>query len=179
MKIIYTGLEDVYTQLDASHQALFSSHTFNSEVGTLEFISEVSTIPSKCFENVNMRTIIIPEGIVSLGSESFKDSTLVEMDLPSTLSLTELMALSGCYNIKNITCRAVIPPAIDGRLAPSMKSWHTLFVPAESVEAYNASEWNSYFVFIRYIGAPCVHSGKGFNKCKMLDIDYVIQEKRK
>lgn len=179
MKIFYTGPEDVYTQLDVSHQALFSSHRFKSGVGTLEFISGVSTIPNMCFENVNMTTIILPEGIVSLGYESFSNTTLVEMDLPSTLSSTGLFALSGCYNLKNITCRAVTPPLIQGRLTPPAKSWHTLYVPAESVEAYKSSQWKSYFAFVRPIGAPCTHSGKGFNKCQMLDTDYIIQERIK
>ena len=179
MKIFYTGPEDVYPQLDASHQALFNSHRFKSGVGTLEFISGVSTIPNMCFKNVNMTTIIIPEGIVSLGWESFSNTTLVEMDLPSTLRSTGLFALSETYTLKNITCRAVTPPTINGRLSPPMKSWHTLYVPAESVEAYKASQWREYFVFVRPIEAPCTHSGKGFNTCQMLDTDYIMQEKIK
>ena len=179
MKIFYTGPEDVYPQLDATHQALFSSHRFKSGVGTLEFISGVSTIPNLCFKNVNMTTIIIPEGIVSLGYESFSNTTLVEIDLPSTLRSTGLFVFSESYTLRNITSRAVTPPTINGRLTPHMKSYNTLYVPAESVEAYKASEWNGYFVFVRPIEAPCTHSGKGYNTCKMLDTDYVIQERIK
>lgn len=104
-----------------------------NQISSFVFGDEVNTIPAYiCYGMYNLKTVTIPSGVTSIGNYAF----------------------SGC-NLSSVTCEAIVPPAISNNTFPSKSI--PIFVPEESIEAYqNALYWEE-FTNIRAIGsAPLV-----------------------
>ena len=79
---------------------------------------------------------------------------LETIDLPSTLSSMRSDSFSYCSNLTSVTIRAVTPPSIvDGR-TPFYGSNCTIYVPAESVEAYKTAPIWQYMEATRFQPIP-------------------------
>lgn len=103
-------------------------------VTQITFPATISNIANYVFYGcTSLKSIYIPNNITNIGKEAF----------------------SGCNSLNNITCEVVSPPSISSNTFS--KKTAILFVPAESVEAYqNALYWEE-FTDIRAIGsAPLV-----------------------
>lgn len=95
-------------------------------------------------------TIEIEEGIKYISYEAFKgQENLVGVTLPSTLQSIEESAFSGCYELRQITCLSMVPPVVDEENYHVFSNTNyqncTLYVPAESLDAYkNAQVWKDF-----------------------------------
>ena len=108
----------------------------------------VSGISQSSFGSMqNLSSITITEGVTTIGSDSFTDSTkLKTVDLPSTLTKISYRAFMRCSSLSTVICRAITPPTLDGYDVFSVNaSNRKIYVPAESVNTYkNSSKWGSY-----------------------------------
>lgn len=100
-----------------------------------------------------LKELVFPMGTVSIGANSFFPA-LERVDLPSTFQSFTPMSDPGSFelpltNLREIVCRAATPPTGFGYLrfpesstygarASSLLTGVTVYVPAESVEAYEA-----------------------------------------
>lgn len=93
-----------------------------------------------------LRNISISEGLVSIGASAFYRTDLVSLELPSTIQTINIAAFKDCFNLSNITCHAVEPPAVMDRAFVGVdKDNFTVEVPAQSVIRYKTeSGWSDF-----------------------------------
>ncbi len=103
-----------------------------------------STIGENAFNNLNgncsnLKTIILPDGITSIGKNAFKDCTnLNSINIPLSVTSIEEGAFSGCTSIKNIYFDGSIEDwnnlncAIDGRPNSNAESYVNFYLKDSS-----------------------------------------------
>lgn len=92
--------------------------------------------------------IVIPEGVEELGRIAFSGNYFIMIDLPSTMKRIDSNSFSNSW-LNCIICRAVEPVTIEGSHSYlwdyTTPIYGTIYVPAQSVEAYQALECWRYF----------------------------------
>lgn len=107
--------------------------------------SRLNSIGTDAFEQcTSLRSMEIPEGITELPSSVFYGcSTLKTVKLPSTLTTMNYSSLSNCSALTKIYMKATTPPASSSSSSWSHTVTATVYVPTESIEAYQAAfPWN-------------------------------------
>lgn len=126
--------------------------------------------PNSCCDGcINLRHIIIPDGITQLNGNLCAGGRIAELVIPN--SVTQIQSIArGSYNLKKIYIgsgvtdmnsayifreslfieevhiAAVTPPTLQSSAFPAAANFTgTIYVPAESVEAYKtATNWSAY-----------------------------------
>ena len=129
-------------------------HSFPAAKATEYVIPEtVDTIGSCAFSNAAITSVIFPKTLVYIEPGAFFNTKLTKLDFPSTLMAIGMTAFDMCSGITEVTCRATTPPIMsDGQEEYNTSVFlrvpianATLYVPAESVEAYkSASQWKDF-----------------------------------
>lgn len=93
-----------------------------------------------------LKKLSMSDGLVSIGEGAFANCDLLSLELPSSLQIIQKDAFQGCYNISNITCYAIEPPAVMQRaFAGVAKDNFTVEVPIQSVTRYKTeSGWSDF-----------------------------------
>lgn len=117
----------------------------------------------------NLTDINFPEGLELIDYVSFRYCVSLEsIFLPSTLKEIGLWAFTEMASLKEVQCKAAVPPTVDssfGKLTDKegvrgkvdVGSFNasglsaTLYVPEESVDAYKESAWGTFFKEIKPI----------------------------
>ena len=109
------------------------------------------TIPSYLFYmlgNGTNRRVEIPEGITTLGYDSFSyTNELKEVVLPESITYIDDVAFSNCTGLESITIKATTPPQLGGYLMQfDFTNDCPIYVPAASVNAYKTAEgWSDTY----------------------------------
>lgn len=149
----------------------YSSNTFSDGVGKMAFSADVTSFIEGFSGRTDLISVDIPESVTSLGRPSFKGCTsLTGITFPSSIttigteafynctSLTTVTIPSGvttlgdytfmsCTNLTSITFESTTPPVIcvNGTNQIFEDTTCTIYVPAESVEAYKtANYWTKW-----------------------------------
>lgn len=93
-----------------------------------------------------LKKLSMSDGLVSIGECAFGGCGLPSLELPSSLQIIQKNAFRDCYNISNITCYAIEPPAVmQGAFDGVAKDNFTVEVPAQSVTRYKTeSGWSDF-----------------------------------
>ncbi|MCH5218788.1 MAG: leucine-rich repeat domain-containing protein [Muribaculaceae bacterium] len=92
-------------------------------------------------------SVTIPEGVTHIDAEAFSGSDIAYISIPSTLTSIASWAFIECYDLKELTCKAEIPPVVTGNqgeflssdiMSPIMEI--DLYVPGQSVELYKKAD---------------------------------------
>lgn len=67
------------------------------------------------------------------------------------MSTLEAMAFGNCQSIKEIYCSAIVPPTIKENTFLTVSSNCTIYVPKNSVQAYQETDYWKFFSDIRAI----------------------------
>ena len=129
-------------------------HSFPAAKATEYVIpATVDTIGSCAFANVAITSITFPETLVYIDQEAFVNTKLTKVDFPSSLTAIGMSAFDLSSGITEVICRATNPPIMSEAQEGYMTSVFcrvpienaTLYVPAESVEAYKfANQWKDF-----------------------------------
>ncbi len=116
-----------------------------------------------------LTSVSIPNSVTSIGNYAFYGcSGLTSVTIPNSVTSIEGSAFSGCSGLTSVTigtgvtsigsyaffdcsglasvkCLASIPPSIGYNSFQNISDTCTLTVPCSSLEAYTASDWNTYF----------------------------------
>jgi hypothetical protein len=88
------------------------------------------------------KEFIVPEGVVFLGSEAFRESPIEKVVLPTTLETLEGSPFIFSDNLKDVTCLAVNPPQAYDTIFPKDA---VIKVPSGSVQSYRLTyPWSTY-----------------------------------
>ena len=141
----------------------------------VEWPAALRTIGVRAFRGCGFRQLRLPEGVSDLGAYAFAvNPRLEEVVLPASLQRLCATSFVWCDSITSMTCRAEVPPtvendALESHIVPPASA--TLYVPAESVEAYRSASYWASFVRIEPIQASIVqtttvsldHGGRIYN----------------
>ena len=132
--------------------------------------NSVTSIGSSAFEGCSdLTSVTIPNSVTSIGVRAFYDcSGLTSVTIPNSVTSIEDYAFYGCRGLTSVTipnsvtsigksaffhcsgltsvrCLSSVPPSIGSSSFSSIPSTCTLTVPCGNLEAYTASDWNTYF----------------------------------
>ena len=129
---------------------------------SIEIPNGVTSIRESAFyECSSLTSIEIPNSVTSIGYAAFYScSSLTYIEIPNSVTSIGDYAFSYCRGLTSITNYATEPQTINANVFNNIdKSACTLYVPAESVEAYKAAEvWKEFgnIVAIEDEPAPCI-----------------------
>ena len=123
----------------------------------------------------DLKNVIIGDSVISIGAHAFENSGLTSVTIGKSVKLIGHKAFG--YSFSSVTCNAVIPPQCSSDAFDLMVFYDsdpTLYVPAESVEAYqNTYPWS---LFRNIIGLGQVQHGDvdGDGKVTIDDVTTLI-----
>lgn len=120
---------------------------FGGRLNSIVFPKTLRRIDEHAFGGQSkLRNVSMSEGLVYIGAGAFYGTDLVSLELPSTIQTININAFKDCFNLSNITCHAVEPPAVmDGAFVGVAKDNFTVEVPAQSVIRYKTeSGWSDF-----------------------------------
>lgn len=99
---------------------------------TVEFVLTDDTLISNMFSEISMKSIVIPNSVTSIGSNTFRNcSSLTNITIPNSIITISDLAFYGCSSLQEITCLAT-PQAIGSYAFGNISSTGVLRVPAGS-----------------------------------------------
>ena len=110
--------------------------------------NSVTSIGESTFSHCSSLTsITIPNSVTSIGNYAFYNCTgLTSVTIPNSVTSIGEYAFAACTGLTSITCEAITPPTTLGSgVFSSVDKSIPLYVPAESVEAYQAADqWKDF-----------------------------------
>ena len=151
---VYTVPEGVVT---------LAEHAFDSSKTGVILPSTLRTIGDGAFSSYNyLRGVVIPEGVTTIGPNTFAYAHIQFLSLPSSLSPDTYNSLSlQTKNIQTLIINSTKAPAVGEKFfcdingAP-ITSFKHILVPNASVNAYkSADKWSSYAAYIAPKSLSC------------------------
>ena len=147
----YTTMEEALHLTEIPANAFIFNHKL-THMDELQYFTNLTSIRGSAFYECNrLKSITIPSSVTSIGAQAFYNcDELKNITIPSSVTSIGDQAF---YNFTNVTvyCYATTPPSLG--TTPFYTSGYImyLYVPSESVTAYQSSEWNKYFDRIQAI----------------------------
>ena len=129
-------------------------------------------------ETKGLSEVVLPDAFTSIPGSMFLGSEdLTSVTIGSAVTIVNEGAFLGCPLLAKVICHATTPPTLD-LVANEFENYNsaTLFVPAESLEAYQAHEqWGQFYRIVPFLGAgPGDVNGDG--KLSISDVTGIINE---
>ena len=127
-----------------------------SSLTNITIPNSVTHICGYAFSNCSgLASITIPNSVTSIEYEAFYGcSGMTSVTIPNSVTSIGRSAFNGCTCLTNVTCFAFSPPTINSSssdaFSSDVTSQATLFVPRESVTAYQAA--NNWKDFSQIVG---------------------------
>lgn len=137
---------------------------------SVTFGSNTTTVGASAFEGCLILRNVYGEdsGWISVQNNTFKNcSMLKNIHLPSTVTMLLNNVVDGCTALEAIYCYATTPPSLTTSTFTNMAADVTLYVPYESLSAYQNSSWANYFSSILPISTPVTYA------CQSIDSDLI------
>lgn len=142
----YDSRENCNAIITTSQNPYFTPNTLIAGCKTTIIPNSVAEIGDNAFYNSALESITIPTGTTKIGRSAFNNSILLSsITLSATLIEISDWAFADCLSLNTIICYAIEPPTISSNTffgSNPIYNNPTIYVPAESVEAYkNAEHW--------------------------------------
>ena len=127
---------------------------------SVEISNSVTSIGDEAFRGcTGLTSVEIPNSVTSIGYNAFRGcSGLTSVTIGSGVTSIEGWAFGDCTDLTSVTCLATNPPTLEKKVWSNVDvSKITLYVPAESVDAYKAADqWKDF--------SPILHLGEGIDE---------------
>jgi hypothetical protein len=146
---IYASEDGVLFNKNKNYLCLFPISKATSYV----MPESVDTIGERAFMNVDpLKSLTFSSNLKHIKKEAFYSCMFLEkLVLPASLESIEERAFASCYSLHSITCLGTIPPKMSDYYSYSEQVFCSvpyeipLFVPEESIEAYDtAPQWDRF-----------------------------------
>ena len=93
-----------------------------------------------------LKEVVLPETLTSITEGAFYNCVnLLKIDIASSVTNISNYVLQACSSLESIICRAIVPPSLGSTGAFASTNNCPIYVPDESVTAYQeATNWSSY-----------------------------------
>lgn len=129
-----------------------------TEIGDTIFSGCTSLISVKMSNNITaiayaafygcsyLTNITIPDSVTTIEEVAFYDCiSLRNITIPESVTKIEAEAFYGCTNLSPVYCKPITPPQLDRGVFDANDFTQIIYVPTESVSAYqSASGWSDY-----------------------------------
>ena len=115
-----------------------------SSLTSITIPNSVTSIGNSAFyECSSLTSITLGNSVTTIGNQAFYYcSKLTSVNLPNSVTSIGDYAFSACYKLDTVIVEATTPPSL-GSSAFSITNL-TCYVPCGTVDAYKASDWNTY-----------------------------------
>ena len=116
--------------------------------------ASLKSIEIRTFEYCSSLTsVILPEELTTIEMEAFRGcSSLSTITLPEGLTSIGVYAFENCTSLTTVTCLSTAPPELSDDTFSGCKALTAIYVPAGSVEAYQAAAgWSEHADIIQAI----------------------------
>lgn len=140
-----------------SNPLSFAKHLYVNDVEVTDLVipNSVTEIKNYAFiECKSLNSVSIPNSVTSIGAYTFYDcSGFTSIEIPNSVKVIGKGAFNGCASLTSIICNAITPPSLGQDVFKQVNKHIPLYVPSESVFAYQAaSQWGD-FINILPIGS--------------------------
>jgi len=136
-----------YTIKQGTRWIGYNAFVFCDSLQSITIPNSVTCIGKMAFSDCSKLTsITIPNSVTSIGDLAFDDCTsLKSVTIPSSVTSIGLLAFFGCTSLKSITSHATTPPILGTYCFAMVDTSIPLYVPAESITAYQtADQWKDF-----------------------------------
>ena len=125
------------------------SYSFYQSTGLkyIRFPRNLTSIETNAFDYISQNDMVLPYSVKTIGDTFQFNSNLERAVLPMGIEKIGSVCFAGCYNLRKLIIRAVIPPKLDyyNSLFPLSGRNVEIFVPVSSIEAYKeAKGWHRF-----------------------------------
>lgn len=148
MDLMFVSKVTIPATVKTIHKRAFENCRSLTDV-TFATYSQLKTIDHWAFyECINLQSIHIPEGVTTIGNGAFYGCAYLDsLTLPSTLESIADNGFAQCAKLRAMTVNAVEPPVVDPKTFENVDRSIPVYVPAESVAKYKASEvWKEFYI---------------------------------
>ena len=113
---------------------------------TADMLKGCTTIGIYAFYNcTKLASIVIPEGVTSIGSNAFYFCKLTSIIIPGSVTSLGSSVFSNCSLLTTIEMKPTTPPTLGANAFQNCFSLEQIIVPAGSLSAYqSATNWSAY-----------------------------------
>ena len=125
-----------------------------SGLKTINSSNRIAIVEESAFDRSPSLTEVTLPYVIRIGNYAFADCRIMtSIDLGPYITYIGDYAFYMCTNLERMICRATTPPRFQYGFHSAFET-ATLYVPAESVEAYRAhEEWGKFVHIVPFIGA--------------------------
>ncbi len=148
------GYSETYTDPETQETRKILVIPANLGITNLGYVAD--TTEGTFYENKNLDTVVVPEGVTALGPECFINSSLRRIYLPSSLIAVSYSAFRGCTQLEGVY-------------------WYDASDDSDSGIVYDADEntynWEVFFAAagVEMTSQSCVFGSDAFRDCAALD----------
>lgn len=109
-------------------------HTFADGNGVIkvDFSGGKVVIADGAFADAAVKTLVIPEGVVAIGSNSFRENaTITEVTIPASVTAIGNTAFYSCTNLKKVSYYGTTPPQASSNAFSACYNLFFINVPAD------------------------------------------------
>ena len=116
---------------------------YRNNLTSVTIPNSVTSIGNYAFSKNKLTSVTIPNSVTSIGQSAFSVNQLTSVTIPNSVTSIGSGAF-GSNNLTSVTIHAVNPPTADRDIF-GYNSSPTIYVPAQSVNAYKTAEgWKQY-----------------------------------
>lgn len=171
----YDSRKNCNAIITTAQNPYFTPNTLIAGCKTTNIPNSVAEIGDKAFYNSAIESITIPTGVTKIGRSAFnKSNQLSSVTLPASLKEIGYWAFADCLSLNTIICYAIEPPTISSNTffgSNPIYNNPSVYVPAESVEAYKNAEHWKWFAKVLPI-EPTSYKSQWCDTWNVLDLKY-------
>ncbi len=153
-KTLYTGCKNSIIPTDGSVTTIGDeAFCWCSDLTAITIPNGVTTIGDWAFTDCKSLTAVtIPNSVTTIGDNAFSCCfSLTDVTISNSVTTIGDWAFSGCSNLQKMTCLATEPPAIEANTFYMVNREIPVFVPDESIAAYQDDIYWREFLYIQGI----------------------------
>ena len=142
-----TSYSGAYTIPDGIESIAGAAFAWCSGLTSVTIPNSVTSIGERAFRYcTGLTSVTIPNSVTSIGEQAFSYcSGLTSVKIPNSVTSIGHEAFYGCSGLTSITCEAITPPTLGSYVFYNVNKSIPLYVPAESIEAYQAADvWKDF-----------------------------------
>ncbi len=142
-----TSYSGAYTIPDGIESIAGGAFSLCSGLTSVTIPNSVTSIGYAAFEGCgSLTSVTIGNSVTSIGNYAFCNCIgLTSMTIPNSVTTIGYYAFQSCCGLTSIICEATTPPTLGSNVFYIVDKSIPLYVPAESIEAYQtANQWKDF-----------------------------------